>query len=82
MHQNDGIETSDVVAVARAIERDDPIDWGMLRIDEQDTYELIASSVVLEMEGESRERLLGHITKLLVENTVLSLHLFSMDSAK
>ena len=73
------LDAEEVVGIAKAIERDDPIDWGMLRIDEDDTYNLMAQSVITQTEGETRERLLGMITKLYVENLVLSLHLFGID---
>lgn len=50
---------------------DDPIDWGMLPIKEEDVYRLMAECVV---EIENDELVLkASIVKLLVENFVLNL---------
>ena len=35
-----------IVILAQEIETQDPIDWGMLEISEEDSYKLIAMSVV------------------------------------
>lgn len=73
------MDVYEIREIARAYEKDDPIDWGALRIDEEDTYTLMAQSVCNDMGEESRERLLGMLTKMYVENLVISLHLFGMD---
>lgn len=54
----------------------DPIDWGMLSIDEQTAYKLMASHV-LEMDLSEPYVTQSIITKLLVENFVLNLKLLS-----
>lgn len=71
-----------VIELAQEVEAEDPIDWGMLPIDERDTYALIASSVVENIlaQGDSpitdREvSLLASTTKLAVENFVLNIKL-------
>lgn len=68
----------ELVELAKEVESEDAIDWGMLNISEDDAYKLIAADV-LEManewgEGEDREIvMLVTITKLVLENFVLNL---------
>lgn len=68
----------ELVELAKEVESEDPIDWGMLNISEDDAYKLIAADV-LEMtsswgEGEDKEIImLVTITKLVLENFVLNL---------
>lgn len=71
-----------VADLAQEVETEDPIDWGMLAIDEKEAYSLIASSVVervLSQGGDPiSEREIGMMastTKLAVENFVLNLML-------
>ena len=70
------ITIEDLVELAKEVEVTDPIDWGMLSIDEDNAYRLIATSV-LEQFPEPLERttVLATITKLIVENFVLNLKL-------
>ena len=68
-----------LVVLAKAVEVTDPIDWGMLNIDEDDAYRLIATSV-LEQFSEpwninNQTTMLATITKLIVENFFLNLKL-------
>jgi hypothetical protein len=67
---------SQVAELAAEVEITDPVDWGYLRIDEKDTYELIASQVIemyTSTPKENREVMaLATMTKLVVENMVLN----------
>ena len=67
--------------ITLAMEADlvDPIDWGMLPIEERKVYEVMASNVVEQFsnikDDEQLTVALATITKLLVENFVLNLKL-------
>lgn len=37
---------NELIDLARSVETEDPIDWGLLSISERDTYEMIATSVL------------------------------------
>jgi hypothetical protein len=71
--------TEQLVELAEQIELGDPIDWGMLSINEHDAYKLIASGVLdsyLGTDPDSRDMiLLATVVKLTVENFVLNLKL-------
>jgi hypothetical protein len=62
-----------LVELATQVEMEDPIDWGMLAIDEQDAYKLMATHVI-EMNNDDLTNK-AIIVKLLVENFVLNLKL-------
>jgi hypothetical protein len=62
-----------LVDLAMEIEVEDPIDWGMLAIDEKEAYRLMATHV-LEMNNDELTNQ-AVIVKLLVENFVLNLKL-------
>lgn len=62
-----------LVELAMEIEVEDPIDWGMLAIDEREAYTLMATHV-LEMKNDDLTNQ-AIIVKLLVENFVLNLKL-------
>lgn len=68
-----------LVSLAEEIEMGDPIDWGMLSIDEHTAYQMMAESVLenyLSMDKDDRDMtLLAIVTKLTVENFVLNLKL-------
>lgn len=71
--------TEQLVELAEQIEVGDPIDWGMLSINEHDAYKLIAGGVLdsyLGTDPDSRDMiLLATVVKLTVENFVLNLKL-------
>jgi len=71
--------TEQLIEIAREIESEDPIDWGMLEIDEYTAYELMAGSILenyLATDADSRDMvLLATVLKLTVENFVLNLKL-------
>lgn len=69
-----------LVELAQEIESEDPIDWGMLSVNESDAYKMIATSVLenyLNTDADSRDiMMLSTIVKLTVENFVLNLKLY------
>jgi hypothetical protein len=70
--------TAKIAKLAQEIEREDNIDWGMLNISEDDTYKLIAMSVVNQFDkysSQERDIMIATIVKLVVENFVLNLKL-------
>lgn len=62
-----------LVDLAMAAESADPIDWGMLSIDERTAYRMMAASVLERNDDRLTDKAV--ITKLLVENFVLNLRL-------
>jgi len=77
------IDLKTVEELIREIELADPIDWGMLNIDESDATRLIASSVVEHYEQSIRPMpdcdrdyiVVSSIAKLTLENFVLNVKL-------
>ncbi len=71
--------TEQLVELAEQIEMGDPIDWGMLQINEHDAYKLMAAGVLdnyLGMDADCRDMmLLATVVKLTVENFALNLQL-------
>ena len=75
------IQVKDIVELVNEIEGEDPIDWGMLNIDETQATELVANNLVeqynttwAEMSDDERNIImLATITKLVVENFTLNL---------
>ncbi len=67
-----------LATLAQEVEVTDPIDWGMLSVDENTAYNLISANVI-EQWGEPRDErelgILATMTKLIVENFVLNLKL-------
>lgn len=67
-----------IVKLAQEVETQDPIDWGMLEVSEEDAYRLIAMNTVNQFDKynvQEREIMIATITKLVVENFVLNLKL-------
>lgn len=69
-----------IIELAREAEAEDPIDWGMLSIDEYNTYQLVASNIIETFldkynHDNGKEIMLAVIVKLVVENLVLNLKL-------
>jgi len=68
-----------IAEIAQEVESGDPIDWGMLAVDEQTAYNLMATSMLEHynsLDAENRDlMLLATATKLVVENMVLNLKL-------
>jgi len=70
-----------LVLIAEEIETADPIDWGMLEIDEHDAYTLMATGVLenyLTTDSDDRDMvMLATVVKLTVENFVLNLKIIT-----
>lgn len=64
-----------IVELAKEVEIEDPIDWGMLAIDEDNAYRLIATHVIEIYNDSDKLTMLASITKLVVENFVLNIKL-------
>lgn len=69
------ISVETLVELAKEVENEDPIDWGMLSIDENTAYHIIASQVLELYNTNDQLTMLASITKLIVENFVLNLKL-------
>ena len=69
-----------IVKLAQEVETEDPIDWGMLEVSEDEAYHLMTLNV-LELFKDKydtpnfREIMFATIVKLVVENFVLNLKL-------
>ena len=74
-----------IIELAKEVENGDPIDWGMLAVNEDDAYKLIATSMLeyfICITGEDRElAMMATIVKLAVENFVLNLKLAAIQNA-
>lgn len=73
------VSIDQLIEIAREVETEDPIDWGMLSIDEDQAYQLIALNLVEFFENTNDQDrdtiLMSTIVKLTVENFVLNLKL-------
>lgn len=67
------VSLSELVDLALEVEKEDPIDFGMLSINEKTAFTIMAS-YVLELDNDDLVNR-AVITKLLVENMVLNLQL-------
>lgn len=75
----------EVIDLAKQVEVTDPIDWGTLKIEEDETYYLITTSVIEQLgvhfiKGNmyieaNKNVMIASIVKLVVENFVLNLKL-------
>lgn len=69
-----------IVSLAKEVESEDPIDWGLLSIDEDNAYRLMALYALENLmpkydEPEFREVVIATVVKLVVENFTLNLKL-------
>lgn len=77
-----------VIELMRQVETEDPIDWGMLNVDEEEASRLIASSLIEHYESSIRplaetEReyiIVSAMGKLALENFALNLKLLQAGS--
>jgi iron-sulfur cluster repair protein YtfE (RIC family) len=63
-----------VADLAQEVDKEDPIDFGMLQVDEESVWHLMSVNVVdkyLDMSGDQIV-MLATITKLLVDNFILN----------
>lgn len=69
----------ELVELAKEVEIEDPIDWGMLNVGEDEAYRLMAAHMIELFSGIPEDQqltvALASMTKLLVENFVLNLKL-------
>jgi hypothetical protein len=83
MAQEEKITVEDLIDLVREIDSEDPIDWGMLNIDESAATEMLANSILEQYQQDwqrmsDRDRtliMMATITKLVVENFTLNLKL-------
>lgn len=79
----DKITVSDITDLVNEIESEDPINWGMLAVDEETAVNLLANSILDQYntvwadmpEQERTLIMLATITKLVAENFTLNLKL-------
>ena len=77
------VTVTDILDLVKEIESEDPIDWGMLAVDENMATEMIATGLLeqynttwADMAPDERTTImLATITKLVVENFTLNLKL-------
>jgi hypothetical protein len=69
------VTVEELVSIAKEVEAEDPIDWGLLSIDEENAYKLMASHVIELFENSEDIVLKATILKLLVENFMLNYRL-------
>lgn len=70
------ISVEELIELAKEIESEDPIDWGMLAISEEEAYRLMALNIYeMYHNNTSVEIMMATILKLIVENFVLNLKL-------
>jgi hypothetical protein len=77
------VTVTDILDLVNEIESEDPIDWGMLSVDENTATEMIANGLLeqyntswADMNPDERTVImLATITKLVVENFTLNLKL-------
>jgi len=77
------VTVTDILDLVKEIDSEDPIDWGMLAVDESMATEMIATGLLeqynttwADMDPDERTVImLATITKLVVENFTLNLKL-------
>lgn len=77
------LQVKDIIELVEEIDSEDPIDWGMLNVDETQATELVANNLLEQYnttwaglpEDERNIIMLATITKLVVENFTLNLKL-------
>ena len=77
------VTVNDILDLVKEIDSEDPIDWGMLNVDENMATEIIATGLLeqynttwADMDPNDRTVImLATITKLIVENFTLNLKL-------
>jgi hypothetical protein len=77
------VTVTDILDLVKEIDSEDPIDWGMLNVDENMATEMIATGLLeqynttwADMDPDDRTVImLATITKLVVENFTLNLKL-------
>lgn len=82
----DEVTVKQLASLAMDGEMQDPIDWGMLKIREEEAFEMMATSVLEQLmalpENQRAVVAMASMTKLLVENFVLNLRLKGAENVK
>jgi hypothetical protein len=74
------ISVDQLVELAKEVETKNEIDWGMLNVDEDTAYRLIAANVLELFNTTDQITMLASITNLIVENFVLNLKLLQKEN--
>ena len=74
------ISIDQLVELAKEVETKNEIDWGMLNVDEDTAYRLIAANVLELFNTTDQITMLASITNLIVENFVLNLKLLQKEN--
>lgn len=74
------LTVDELIQLTKEVESEDPIDWGMLNISEEEAIRLIALDVLgmfqdIKSGPEKEMIMISTITKLVLENFVLNLKL-------
>jgi hypothetical protein len=69
------LTVDELVEIAKEVEAEDPIDWGLLSVDEESAYRLMAMHVLEMFSDNDQATTMATIVKLLVENFMLNLKL-------
>jgi hypothetical protein len=66
-----------IAELAKEVEVEDPIDWGIIPISEDVTYRMMTTSILEQFGDMSQQRdiMIATIVKLVVENFILNLRL-------
>lgn len=73
------ISVDQLVELAKEVEKKNEIDWGMLSVDEDTAYRLIAANVLEIFNTTDQITMLATVTNLIVENFVLNLKLLQKE---
>lgn len=64
-----------LIALAKEVETEDPIDWSDLSITRDASYVLIGTSILELFEGQATEAVLATLLKVIVENFALNVRI-------
>lgn len=78
----DKVDLDLLVDIAQEVEGQDDIDWNQLKLNKQDAYKLVATSILemfdkKEYTFDDKVIILSTITKLTVENMILNIRLLT-----
>lgn len=73
------ITVDQLVELAKEVDKENNIDWGMLNVDEDTAYKLIAANVLEIFNTTDQTTMLATVTNLIVENFVLNLKLLQKE---
>lgn len=77
------ITAEQLAEIAMEAETEDPIDWGLLSIEEKEAYTLMSSSVIDIVNNTPEDQrlyvVMSAMTKLMVENMVINARLLGAE---